>query len=681
MVNFFLVFLVPLFASTAFTRANSPGNIPEAGSSIAFAYPVSKIVVDGNSSDWPGNSVRYPLAHAFGKKPEGKAYLNGYFQVGYNLKESALYFLVVVSEDSHITDTSENAKSINRTFYSLYLDSKNLPSGSGVVVYQFNEKWKRILNPADSWDPEVKNAGWDNVETCCKHSGSVTFYEYRITLKDLIVSGRSIGIDHLITDTVTVDGKNSAAYISWGDQQDKESSPGRLGYVVLMKEKEGTGTITGKLKWDNSAITGFPSGIKMTSVKNPGMWVQVPVDSTGKYSVTLPQDTYEISPVLSFRIIGNDFYKIDRTRSKATVKAEVNKTVAAPVLEFKTVAAPDLIPQKGILFDFDDKKALVLNDFIRKYQEYYEIPGVSLALIKDGKVIYHKTYGVKNSYTNEPVNENTLFEAASITKTVFAFAVNSLAEKGIIDLDKPLYLYLPFEEIAYDDRYKLMTARHVLSHQTGLPNWAYNTPDGKLILKFAPGTGYGYSGEGFEYLKRVVVRITGKNILSVLDEEVLKPLGLKNFYFSKNDYLAKVVANGHYENLPTRADLPESPGMAWSMYTEALSFSDYVIALLNRKGLKPQTYDEMFRIQDTVPLDENEKKQGLEIYYGLGIKLEKTPFGFVFEHGGNNGDFQCQFKMYRDLKMGFVIFTNSDTGGYLKNDAMAKFLIIGRGDK
>jgi CubicO group peptidase (beta-lactamase class C family) len=204
-------------------------------------------------------------------------------------------------------------------------------------------------------------------------------------------------------------------------------------------------------------------------------------------------------------------------------------------------------------------------------------------------------------------------------------------------------------------------------------------PDGKPDLKFTPGTGYGYSGEGFEYLKRVVVKITGKDIGTVLEEEVIKPLGLKNIYFEKSEYLAKVVANGHFENYPARSILPDSPGMAWSMYTEALSFSAFVLALLDRKGLKPATYDEMFRFQSTVPLDEDEKKQGLEIYYGLGIKLVKTPFGFVFEHGGNNGDFQCQFMMFRDLNMGYVIFTNSDTGGKLKHDAFMKFLITGEG--
>ncbi len=71
-----------------------------------------------------------------------------------------------------------------------------------------------------------------------------------------------------------------------------------------------------------------------------------------------------------------------------------------------------------------------------------------MALIKDGKLVYYKTYGYKNSITREKVDSNTLFEAASVTKPVFAFAVQRLAERGVIDLNKPLYEYLPYADIA-----------------------------------------------------------------------------------------------------------------------------------------------------------------------------------------------------------------------------------------
>src|SRR4030095_6183209 len=118
-------------------------------------------------------------------------------------------------------------------------------------------------------------------------------------------------------------------------------------------------------------------------------------------------------------------------------------------------------PEKGILVNASTVDAHAIDQFIETYQKYYNIPGVSLALIKDGKLVYHKTYGVRNTMTQQAVDAYTLFEAASITKPVFASAVQRLAERGVIDLNKPLYEYLPYKDIEQDERYKLITAKHV----------------------------------------------------------------------------------------------------------------------------------------------------------------------------------------------------------------------------
>jgi CubicO group peptidase (beta-lactamase class C family) len=169
--------------------------------------------------------------------------------------------------------------------------------------------------------------------------------------------------------------------------------------------------------------------------------------------------------------------------------------------------------------------------------KYYQVPGVSLALIKDGQLAYYKTYGVRNTFTKEPVDSNTLFEAASVTKPVFAFAVQRWPNGVLSTLIQPLYRYLPYPDIAYDERYKLITAKHVLTHRTGFPNWRWMNTDGKLNLNFTPGTSYGYSGEGFEYLKMVVEKVTGKKVEQVLQEEVIQPIALYHTFFSRNDSL------------------------------------------------------------------------------------------------------------------------------------------------
>lgn len=330
----------------------------------------------------------------------------------------------------------------------------------------------------------------------------------------------------------------------------------------------------------------------------------------------------------------------------------------------------------GLLDNFDQKKSSSLDSFVQVYQKRYNIPGVSLALLKDGQVAYSQTYGLSNTATQAPVTENTLFEAASITKSVFAYTVLRLMDKGVIDLDKPLYQYLPNPDIAYDQRYEKMTARHVLCHRTGFPNWRHENPDGKLDLKFTPGTQYQYSGEGYEYLKRVVEKITGKGVEQVLQEEVIVPLNMAHTYFSKNDTLVKWAATGHVKNRPSKDEIPEKPGMAYSMYTEAEDFTHFMLTLLNQEGLKPETYTQMMAVQSEYPWEAKEKPQ-YKSYAGLGLMMSESPQGLIFGHMGSNGDFNCLFQVYKEAKMGFVVFTNSSTAGPLIRD-LEEFLVGGK---
>ncbi|HET6541847.1 MAG TPA: serine hydrolase domain-containing protein, partial [Chryseolinea sp.] len=136
-----------------------------------------------------------------------------------------------------------------------------------------------------------------------------------------------------------------------------------------------------------------------------------------------------------------------------------------------------------------------LDDFLASKMKKLKIPGLSAAVINDGKVVYQKTMGYANMEEKLPITTETIFEGASLSKSVFAFFVMTYVEEGKLSLDKPLYQYLPYADIDYDDRYKKITARMVLSHRSGFPNWRRDEPDGKLKIKFEPGTQYLYSGE------------------------------------------------------------------------------------------------------------------------------------------------------------------------------------------
>ena len=130
----------------------------------------------------------------------------------------------------------------------------------------------------------------------------------------------------------------------------------------------------------------------------------------------------------------------------------------------KIKSKPSFQTEKGILHSFEQGGEARLDKFIEAYRAYYGVPGLSLGLIRDGKLFFSKTYGYKNAFTKELVDSGTYFEAASITKPVFAYVVLRLAERNVIDLDKPLAEYLPFEDLEEFPEYKLMTGRHVLIH-------------------------------------------------------------------------------------------------------------------------------------------------------------------------------------------------------------------------
>jgi CubicO group peptidase (beta-lactamase class C family) len=202
-------------------------------------------------------------------------------------------------------------------------------------------------------------------------------------------------------------------------------------------------------------------------------------------------------------------------------------------------------------------------------------------------------------------------------------------------------------------------------------------PDGKLNIKFTPGTAFNYSGEGFEYLKLVVEKITGKKVEQVLQEEVIEPIGLYHTWFSKNDSLQRMKACGHLDKQPNKKDLPEKPGMAYSMHTEAVIFTRFMIYLLEQKGLQKETYDTILSKHSEYDFTDWHVKPKVPTYMGMSLEIRETPFGKTFGHGGNNGDFKCKFEVYKDLKMGYVLFTNSNTSDVLLEN-IRQFLVEGK---
>jgi CubicO group peptidase (beta-lactamase class C family) len=158
------------------------------------------------------------------------------------------------------------------------------------------------------------------------------------------------------------------------------------------------------------------------------------------------------------------------------------------------------LPSKALIADLEKQ--------IPKLMEEAKVPGLSIAIIQDAKLFWHRGFGVKDVTSKEPVDNDTVFEAASTSKPVFAYAVMKLFETGVMDLDTPLTKYTPERFLKGDPRLDLITARHVHSHTSGFQN--FRSSKKPLKIHFTPGKKWAYSGEGYYYLQSVVAHLTGK---------------------------------------------------------------------------------------------------------------------------------------------------------------------------
>jgi len=659
MIKVFLVFL--LFANL---------NAKADNGSVAYAYPMNHVIIDGNLSDWPTEFNKYPinLVHTRGSFPESPVDFNAYFMVGYNLENNSIYIAIEVDDESHVIDYSINPEWSNQDKHLLYLDPKHSRRGSCPISYSATEIRREIGGSSFGWDPQTNHATWDNIELKIIRQGNKTIYEYRIEL-EVLSSNKVLGFDHVLYDKDESKPDEKYSYIMWGDYSGKSGAPGRTGDLILLEANEKLASISGNVTFAQPQLL-KEKQIRINSVEDADFWLTVKLDSTGNYSTKIPYGNYYLD--FPNAILSNEEeteLRIDQTQRLNFSANKPAQTLDQFVVSTKP--KPSLAKDKGLLFDFLETDKSLVDEFMKMMMDHHTIPGASLGLIVDGKLVYHNTYGVKNTLTQEPVVENTIFQAASITKPVFAYTVLRLSDKGIIDLDRPLYEYLPFEELKNDIRYKKMTARHVLSHQTGLPNWGRK-------LNFEPGTAFGYSGEGFEYLKRVVEKITNRSILNILEEEVLIPFKMtENTYFVREPEMYSKAAFGHNYNLPTTNWIINRVGMARSMYTESKEFTNFILALMNGVGLSKETYNDMLKSQIQIPKDETNPVADWKRSMGLGILKKESPFGNCFGHGGSNTYFQSLFEYYKDKKVGFVVFCNNDMGWHLGND-LREFLIIGK---
>lgn len=260
------------------------------------------------------------------------------------------------------------------------------------------------------------------------------------------------------------------------------------------------------------------------------------------------------------------------------------------------------------------------------------------------------------------VYPTTIFQAASLSKVVLGYICMQLAAEEKINLDTPLYHYFDYQRMKEDPDSKNITARMVLNHTTGWPNWT-QSPSKKtwatsiLKTKFKPGTKWSYSGEGYVFLQLAIQSILKKDFQLIATERVFKPLGMKNSSFIWEERFAETATYGHNsKNEPTERSEYFLPNAAFSLLTTASDYSLFLKALL-KEQLSPMVENEV-SIFDVKKPDQHAK----HLFWGLGIGIQKNELGTMMWHWGDNGDYKAFFIILPKKQQLLVCFTNSVNG-------------------
>ena len=321
-----------------------------------------------------------------------------------------------------------------------------------------------------------------------------------------------------------------------------------------------------------------------------------------------------------------------------------------------------------------------------------EVTGAGIAILNHGKVAYLKAYGFRDKEKNLPLTVDSVMSAASISKVAFAYLAMELVDDGVLDLDKPVYQYLPkplpeypkYADLAGDPRYKRITARMLLSHTSGFANWRWMEDDRKLKIHFEPGSRYAYSGEGIDLLQLVVETIANKPLDVLMQERVFQPLGMTRTSMVWQERFESDFANGYDEyGRSVGAHRWKNADAAGSMQTTISDQARFLQAVMEGRLLKSKTRAQIVSPQiqilskhqfPTLSDETTDENKSIRLSYGLAWGLYWTPYGEVFFKEGHDDGWRNYAVAFDKEKSGLVILTNSGNGEGIFKDVLETLL-------
>jgi len=304
------------------------------------------------------------------------------------------------------------------------------------------------------------------------------------------------------------------------------------------------------------------------------------------------------------------------------------------------------------------------------------VAGVGVVVLRGGQIAWSGYYGEQGP--GIPTSARTLFNGASLAKTITAEVTLRLASRGAISLDEPIAETFKDPRLATDPRYALLTPRLILSHRSGLLNWPYVYPDHKLKFVSTPGERFGYSGVAYEILGRFLERRIGADFETLAKREVFDPIGLKEISIARHPWMDSNVTTpmddkGRYAQ-SYRTDAPENPDhplhASWSaaadLFTSAPDYARFLLAVMRDDGLSPavaKARRDLYSSFDTDPdwacnpaLTERCPTQ---YGFGLGWMVFKYPaFDLITMGGNDSGENALAYFSTARPGDGVVVFMN-----------------------
>ena len=316
---------------------------------------------------------------------------------------------------------------------------------------------------------------------------------------------------------------------------------------------------------------------------------------------------------------------------------------------------------------FDDRSA------VENWLNETKVPCLGIGILRGGELREIRIYGEIKEGTPAPYN--TIFNIASLTKPIVSMLAMKLVSQGNWSLDEPLDHYYIDTDIAPDPRHKKITTRIILSHQTGFPNWREQNPGGKLGFNFDPGTKFGYSGEGFEYLRKALEKKFNKSLDQLADSLIFRPLGMHDTQFEWDSQTDESrFAHWFDKNRDEyKKDYKDTRmNAADDVLTTIEDYGKFGCWIIQGAGMDTALYNQILRPH--VPTKDGRFMSiGWELFLNLGAKKETA-----IMHTGSDSGTNTLIVLLPLSQQGLIIFTNSDNGVQLYRKIIAELLDLGQ---